>query len=78
MHHLVWVSFGLIVYVPNTLYSLPYFTYLFYVCVLYTALVAICKSKAYLQELLKSRFTISRDLNFMLSLSVRINLTATE
>jgi hypothetical protein len=35
-------------------------------------------SKAHLQELLKSRFSISRDLNFMLPLSVRFNLTKTE
>jgi hypothetical protein len=34
--------------------------------------------KAHLQELLKCRFSISRDLNFMLSLSVRFNLTETE
>jgi hypothetical protein len=31
-----------------------------------------------LQELLKSRFGISRDSNFMLLLSVRFNFTATE
>jgi hypothetical protein len=34
--------------------------------------------KAHLQELLKSRFSLNRDLNFMLSLSVRFNLTKTE
>jgi hypothetical protein len=35
-------------------------------------------TKAHLQERLKSRFSISRDLSFMLSLSVRFNLFGTE
>jgi hypothetical protein len=38
----------------------------------------VSDTKVHLQELLKSRFSISRDLNFMLSLSVRFNLTKTE
>jgi ERCC4-related helicase len=38
----------------------------------------VSDTKAQLQELLKSRFSISQDLNFMLSLSVRFNLTKTE
>jgi ERCC4-related helicase len=38
----------------------------------------VSDTKAHLQELLKSRFNISRDLNFMLSLSVHFNLTKTE
>jgi hypothetical protein len=36
------------------------------------------RTKAQLQELLKSILSISRDLNVMLSLSVRFNLTKTE
>jgi hypothetical protein len=38
----------------------------------------VYNTEAHLQELHKSRFSISRDLNFMLSLSVRFNLTQTE
>jgi hypothetical protein len=52
----------------------------FSLCVIHKE--SLCPSnvdiKAHLQELLKSRFNISRDLNFMLSLLVSVNLTKTE
>jgi hypothetical protein len=49
-----------------------------FICYLVSITQVLKDTKAHLQELLKSRFSISQDLNFMLSLSVRINLTATE